>query len=47
MTIKDERIIEYQELYKKCFGIDIAFDQAKMEALHLIRILRVLRRKHA
>lgn len=44
MTIKDQKITEFQTLYKECFGIDITLEQAKIEATKLVNILRILKR---
>jgi hypothetical protein len=45
MTISNQKVIEYQGMYKKYFGIDINFEQAKIEALHLLRVLQILRKR--
>lgn len=44
MTISNIKINEFQELYKSSFGIEISFEQAKIQATHLLEILVALRR---
>lgn len=45
MTLSEEKIKEYQTLYKTCLGISIDLEQSRLEANHLVRILRILKRK--
>jgi len=45
MTLKDKTIIEYQNLSKSYLGIEMSFEQAKVEANHLVRVLRILKRR--
>lgn len=45
MTLSEEKIREYQKIYKTYLGISIDLDQARLEANHLVRILRILKRK--
>jgi hypothetical protein len=45
MTLPNKTIIEYQNLTKYYLGIEISFEQAKIEASHLVRVLQILKRK--
>lgn len=45
MTISNQKILEYQNICSEYLGVDISFEQAKIEANHLLRVLKILRRK--
>lgn len=45
MTVQKEKVLEYQDLCKSYFGLNISFEEATIEANHLIRILRILKRR--
>jgi hypothetical protein len=45
MTLPENKIIEYQSLCKSHLGLDINIEQARIEANHLVRIIRILKRK--
>lgn len=45
MTLTEQKVRQYQQLYKTELGILIDPDQARIEANHLVRILRILKRK--
>ena len=45
MTLTEEKVRRYQQLYKTELGILIDLDKARIEANHLVRVLRILKRK--
>ncbi len=45
MTISNQRIVQYQNIHKEYLGIEISFERAKIDALHLLRVLLILRGK--
>ena len=45
MTISNKKVLEYQDMTSRHLGIEITFEQAKIEALHLLRIFKILRSK--
>lgn len=45
MTLSEEKIKEYQKIYKTYLGIPVDLEQARLEANHLVRVLRILKRK--
>ena len=45
MIILEKHIVEYRKLYKECFGIDITLEDARQQALHLLKVIHILEGK--
>lgn len=42
MRLSDEQLTKYQDLYVKTFGVPISRQDARVEAMALLRLVRVL-----
>ena len=45
MIILEKHIVEYRKLYKEFFGIDITFEDARQQALYLLKVIHILEGK--
>ncbi len=47
MQLTEEQIASYQKLYKQTYGKSISKEEARVQALALLRIVQVLARRDA
>ncbi|HEU4966537.1 MAG TPA: hypothetical protein VFT53_03570 [Candidatus Saccharimonadales bacterium] len=47
MQLTDEQIASYQKLYKQTYGKSISKEEARLQALALLSLIKVLARREA